>query len=115
LPPTRRRLQFVLEVLQQILAGHEPGGEEISRHPIRFIACQEVVSELAMAEDVDREQALVPQPTSDVRHQLLVVFHMLEHLDRQHSIKRPGVSKRFISQVMIGRLLKPRRAHSASI
>ena len=80
--------QLVGEVQQQVVAGHEPTGEEVPRHPIAATTDVEGVGDLTVAEDVHEELAAGSQPRRDAAQQLLVVAHVLEHLDRDHAVER---------------------------
>ena len=40
-----------------------------------------------MGEDMDKELAARREPARDPSHELLIVFHVLEHLDADHTVE----------------------------
>ena len=79
--------EIILKVEQKIIRRHGAPFEEVARDPIRRIAALEVISEFAVGENVHEQLAARPEPSSNLGHEQLVIFHVLEHLDRNHAIE----------------------------
>lgn len=69
------------------MSWHLSPGEKIPTHPVRCIASYEVVAQAAVGEDVSEKQTTWFKPARDVFEKALIVFQMLEHLDRNNTIK----------------------------
>ena len=74
---------------QQVVRRHGPTGEEGLGHPVAWILRLELVGELAVAKDVHEQHPSWSEPGRDPGHQPFIVFHVLEHLDGEHTIKAP--------------------------
>ena len=70
------------KVNKQVVAGHGPAREEILGHPSLF----ELVGEILVGENVDKELAGWFEKAVDLVQQVLVVFHVLEHLDGHYPV-----------------------------
>jgi hypothetical protein len=84
----------VAEVEQEVVGGHGAAGEEVLAHPVVVACGLEVVGEGLVEEDVHEQQTSLLEPAVNVAHQLLIVLHVLEHLDA-HDLREQNVrSKR---------------------
>ena len=86
-PPLAAQAQIVLEVGQQILGRHGSAGEEVLAHPVAASFGLEVIGEQLVHEDVYEQPPLGLEPARDLGQQQTVVLHVLEHLDRKHTVE----------------------------
>ena len=63
--PVVHEAEVVLEVEQQVVAGHDAAGEEVARHPVALVAHVERVGVARVREDVREEQAAGPARHAD--------------------------------------------------
>jgi hypothetical protein len=83
-PPLVSKRQVSLKVQQQIRRGHGTTRKEMGGHPTAL----EIIGSTPMSEDMDEQFTTGFQSSSNLLHEQLVVFHVLEQLDRYHSIER---------------------------
>ena len=94
--PVASNGEVILEVEQEVVRGHGAALEEVARDPVRWVFTLEVVGEFAVGEDVNEELPAWAQPACDFCHEELVVLHVLEHLDGNHTVERGGAGFEFI-------------------
>ena len=80
-------LQVVLEIEQQVIAGHLAAGEKVFRHPVIIASHFVVVGIFTVGEDVHEELAARLQPGGDSAQEFLVVLHVLKHLHRDTAVE----------------------------
>ena len=68
----------------------------MARHPIGAVFGLEVISAVAMSEDVKKELTISLQPGADTTKQFLPIFHVLKHFHRNDAIKRIGRNRKLI-------------------
>ena len=73
--------------LKQVVARHNATGEKIFAHPIRVILRFKFVGIFMMRENMHEQFPLWLEPVGNVRHQPLIILHVLEHLHRNHAVK----------------------------
>ena len=76
-PPLALYLQVLLIVQEEIGRGHGATGEEVGRHPPLL----KVVRGVPVGKDVNEELATGLEGPRNLGQELLVVFHVLKHLD----------------------------------
>jgi hypothetical protein len=101
-------LERVAKVEQEVVGGHRAAGEEVFAHPVVVPRGLEVVGEVLVQEDVDKQEAALLEPAVDVRHQLLVVLHVLEHFDAHDLGAMPNLSE-ILDQMETGAGISPDR------
>jgi len=70
-----------LKVQQCVIRWHRSSAEEVLAHPVGWSVRFKMINILSMTEVVYKKLAVSFQAAGDLLHQLLIVFHMLEHLD----------------------------------
>mmetsp|Transcript_69206 Transcript_69206/g.218958 ORF Transcript_69206/g.218958 Transcript_69206/m.218958 type:complete len:266 (+) Transcript_69206:156-953(+) len=96
-PPMALDAKVVLEVQEEVVRGHGASREEVLGHPIVLAFDFEVIRVLHVREDVDEHEAAGPQPPGAPLEQLLVILHVLEHLDGHHAIEGTGGGARAVA------------------
>lgn len=81
-PPLLNAGQVSLEPKQQISTGHSTTGEEVLCHP----AILEVIRRAFVREDVHEEFTTRLQSVCNFLHEQLVVLHVLEEFNADHSV-----------------------------
>ena len=94
--PVASNGEVILEVEQEVIRGHGAALEEVARNPVRRVLALEVVGEFTVGEDVNEELPAWAQPAGDFCHEELVVLHVLEHLDGNHTVERGVTGFEFI-------------------
>jgi hypothetical protein len=85
--PVRNERDVALEIQEQVVARHDPAGEEISRHPVAVVPNFERVGKFPMREDVYEKCRVRCHPRCHALEQRVVIAHVLEHLHGHHAVE----------------------------
>lgn len=85
--PILHQFQVILKLGQQVVSRHLPACEEIATHPICGVTRYEVIAQTSVGKDVGEKQPAWFEPTRNVLEEALVVFQMLEHLNRDYAVE----------------------------
>ena len=79
--------QIALKMVEEVGRGHQAAGEKVLGHPIVAVADLEEIGVAAVAEHVEEDQALRPQPSVDMREDLTPVAQVFEHFDGDDAVE----------------------------
>jgi hypothetical protein len=85
-PPLLPQRRILLEEMEQVRRKHRPAREEERTDP----PVLEIVRRLLVRENVHEQHSTRLQRTRNLGNEQLVVLHVLEQLDRDYTVKRPG-------------------------